>query len=352
MDAMMKRLQSIEERYNEINEEMMSPEIVSDPKRLAKLGKEQASLKQSVEAYEELKGLNSHIEQAEEMAKEHDPELKEMAQMELEELLPKIEVLLIPKDPNDDHDCIVEIRGAAGGDEGNIFAGDLYRMYVRYAETQGWKIQVLEMSESEAGGFSMISFLVKGDEVYRQLKFESGAHRVQRVPKTETQGRIHTSTATVLVLPDAEETDIEIDPADLTFETHRASGAGGQHINKTDSAVRIVHVPTGITVNCQEGRSQHENRETALRLIRARVFEELNRQKEEEEGAVRRAKIGTGDRSEKIRTYNYPQNRVTDHRIGFTINQLDRIMEGKLDDVIAALLAEEQRQKLAGENNA
>ena len=287
------------------------------------------------------------------------PELKEMAQMELEELLPKkealiakIEVLLIPKDPNDDHDCIVEIRGAAGGDEGNIFAGDLYRMYVRYAETQGWKIQVLEMSESEAGGFSMISFLVKGDEVYRQLKFESGAHRVQRVPKTETQGRIHTSTATVLVLPDAEETDIEIDPADLTFETHRASGAGGQHINKTDSAVRIVHVPTGITVNCQEGRSQHENRETALRLIRARVFEELNRQKEEEEGAVRRAKIGTGDRSEKIRTYNYPQNRVTDHRIGFTINQLDRIMEGKLDDVIAALLAEEQRQKLAGENNA
>ena len=359
MDAMMKRLQSIEERYNEINEEMMSPEIVSDPKRLAKLGKEQASLKQSVEAYEELKGLNSHIEQAEEMAKEHDPELKEMAQMELEELLPKkealiakIEVLLIPKDPNDDHDCIVEIRGAAGGDEGNIFAGDLYRMYVRYAETQGWKIQVLEMSESEAGGFSMISFLVKGDEVYRQLNFESGAHRVQRVPKTETQGRIHTSTATVLVLPDAEETDIEIDPADLTFETHRASGAGGQHINKTESAVRIVHVPTGITVNCQEGRSQHENRETALRLIRARVFEELNRQKEEEEGAVRRAKIGTGDRSEKIRTYNYPQNRVTDHRIGFTINQLDRIMEGKLDDVIAALLAEEQRQKLAGENNA
>ena len=221
MDAMMKRLQSIEARYDEINEEMMSPAIVSDPKRLAQLGKEQASLKQSVEAYEELKSLNSHIEQAEEMLKEHDPELREMAQMELDELLPKkealiekIEVLLIPKDPNDDHDCIVEIRGAAGGDEGNIFAGDLYRMYVRYAETQGWKIQVLEMSESEAGGFSEISFLVKGNEVYRQLKFESGAHRVQRVPKTETQGRIHTSTATVLVLPDAEEADIEIDPAD------------------------------------------------------------------------------------------------------------------------------------------
>lgn len=356
MDAITQRLESIAKRYQEINEEMLRPEIVSDPRQLAKLGKEQASLRQSVEAYEELKNLNSHIDQAQQMEKESDPELKEMAQMELEELQPrrqellkKIEVLLIPKDPDDDHDCIVEIRGAAGGDEGNIFAGDLYRMYTRYAEAQGWKVQVLEMSESEAGGFSQISFLIKGNEVYRHLKFESGAHRVQRVPKTETQGRIHTSTATVLVLPDAEEADIEIDPADLTIETHRASGAGGQHINKTDSAVRIVHVPTGITVNCQDGRSQHENRETAMRLIRARVYEEISRQREEAEGAQRRAKIGTGDRSEKIRTYNYPQNRVTDHRIGYTVNQLDRIMEGRLDDLIAALLAEEQRQKLAGE---
>ena len=260
--------------------------------------------------------------------------------------------MLIPKDPNDDHDAIVEIRGAAGGDEGNIFAGDLYRMYVKYGESQGWKFQVLEMSESEAGGFSQISFLVKGNEVYRQLKFESGAHRVQRVPKTETQGRIHTSTATVLVMPDAEEQDIEINDSDLTIETHRASGAGGQHINKTDSAVRIVHLPTGITVNCQDGRSQIENRETALRLIRARVYEEYQRRKEEEEGAIRRSKIGTGDRSEKIRTYNYPQNRVTDHRIGFTLNQLDRIMEGKMDDIINALLEEEQRVKMAGEENA
>ncbi len=356
MDAITQRLESIAKRYQEINEEMLRPEIVSDPRQLAKLGKEQASLRQSVEAYEELKNLNSHIDQAQQMEKESDPELKEMAQMELEELQPrrqellkKIEVLLIPKDPDDDHDCIVEIRGAAGGDEGNIFAGDLYRMYTRYAEAQGWKVQVLEMSESEAGGFSQISFLIKGNEVYHHLKFESGAHRVQRVPKTETQGRIHTSTATVLVLPDAEEADIEIDPADLTIETHRASGAGGQHINKTDSAVRIVHVPTGITVNCQDGRSQHENRETAMRLIRARVYEEISRQREEAEGAQRRAKIGTGDRSEKIRTYNYPQNRVTDHRIGYTVNQLDRIMEGRLDDLIAALLAEEQRQKLAGE---
>lgn len=359
MDAMLQRLEGMYQRYNEINDLLMDPEIVSKPKEMARLSKEQASLKGAVDSYLKLKEILSHIEQAQELLKENDPELKEMAMMELEELEPKkeqlvehLQVLLIPKDPNDDHDAIVEIRGAAGGDEGNIFAGDLYRMYVKYGESQGWKFQVLEMSESEAGGFSQISFLVKGNEVYRQLKFESGAHRVQRVPKTETQGRIHTSTATVLVMPDAEEQDIEINDSDLTIETHRASGAGGQHINKTDSAVRIVHLPTGITVNCQDGRSQIENRETALRLIRARVYEEYQRRKEEEEGAIRRSKIGTGDRSEKIRTYNYPQNRVTDHRIGFTLNQLDRIMEGKMDDIIAALLAEEQRVKMAGEENA
>ena len=247
---------------------------------------------------------------------------------------------------DDDRSVIIEIRGGAGGDEGNIFAGDLYRMYTKYAEAKGWKVQVMEASVSEAGGFSQIIFSIKGNDVYRELKYESGVHRVQRVPKTEAQGRIHTSTATVLCQPEAEEADIEIDPKDLTIETHRASGAGGQHINKTDSAVRIVHLPTGITVNCQEGRSQIENRETAMRLIRARVYEELNRRREEEEGKIRRAKIGTGDRSEKIRTYNYPQNRVTDHRIGLTITQLDRIMEGKLDGIVEGLLAEEEKKKL------
>ncbi len=359
MDAILKRLKGVHERFEEINQLLISDEVISNPKEMIKLGKEMSSLKQQDEAYLELTKLLDDISQAEVMAKESDAELREMGEMELEELLPKkaalkekIELLLIPKDPNDDHDCIVEIRGAAGGDEGNIFAGDLYRMYNYFLEIRGLKTQVLEMSESEAGGFTQISFLVKGNEAYRLLKFESGSHRVQRVPKTETQGRIHTSTATVLVLPDAEESDIEIDPADLTFETHRASGAGGQHVNKTDSAVRIVHVPTGITVNCQDGRSQHDNRDTALRLIRARVYEEYQRQKDEAEGAIRRAKIGSGDRSEKIRTYNYPQNRVTDHRIGLTINQLDRIMEGKLDDIVEALLAEEQRQKLQGEESA
>ena len=355
---MINRLKKIHDRVEELNQLMISDSVLSNPREMTKLAKELAALRQQDEAYLELTMLIDNIKQAKMMMKEEDPELCEMAEMELEELEPrkaalveKIEVLLIPKDPDDDHNAIVEIRGAAGGDEGNIFAGDLYRMYTYFCEARRLKVQVLEMSESEAGGFTQISFLVKGEEAYRQLKFESGSHRVQRVPKTETQGRIHTSTATVLVLPDAEESDIEIDPADLTFETHRASGAGGQHVNKTDSAVRIVHLPTGITVNCQDGRSQHENRETALRLIRARVYEEYQRQKEEAEGAVRRAKIGTGDRSEKIRTYNYPQNRVTDHRIGFTLNQLDRIMEGKLDDVVEALLTEEQRQKLAGENN-
>ena len=354
MNSMIEKLMTINKRYLELNDLLVSDEIISNPKEMGKLAKEQASLQQAVDAYNKYLSLSSNIEQANEMLKENDEELKEMAKMELEELTPQLEtlladiqIILIPKDPNDDHNVIMEIRGGAGGDEGNIFAGDLFRMYSRYAETKGWKVQVLEASESEAGGFTQIIFAIKGNDVYKELKFESGAHRVQRVPKTETQGRIHTSTATVLCQPEAEDEDIEIAMSDLTIETHRASGAGGQHVNKTDSAVRIVHVPTGISVNCQEGRSQIENRETALRLIKTRVMEELQRRKDEEAGVIRREKIGTGDRSEKIRTYNYPQNRVTDHRIGLTITQLDRIMEGKLDDIIAALISEEQKQKLA-----
>ena len=353
MDALREKLQEIEQEYNNVNAKLVSEEVLKDPRELTRLSKEEARLSAPVNAWHELQSLDSRIEQAEEMQKENDPELKEMADMELEECLPKreellehIQHLLIPRDPDDDHDVIMEIRGGAGGDEGNIFAGDLYRMYTKYAENMGWKVQVMEASPSEAGGFSQIIFSVKGNEVYRSLKFESGAHRVQRVPKTEAQGRIHTSTATVLCQPEAEDTDIEIDEKDLTIEPHRASGAGGQHINKTDSAVRIVHIPTGITVNCQEGRSQIENRETAMRLIRARVYEELKRRQEEAEGKIRREKIGTGDRSEKIRTYNYPQNRVTDHRIGLTITQLDRIMEGRLDDIIAGLQEAEEKKKL------
>lgn len=353
MDAVREKLIELEKQYNEISDQLISDEVISNPRKITKLSKEQAQLSDSVEAWHELQELDSRIMQAEEMLTEEDPEMKEMAQIELDECVPerealleKIQKMLIPRDAEDGNDVIMEIRGGAGGDEGNIFAGDLYRMYTRYAESQGWKVQVMEASVSEAGGFSQIVFSIKGTDVYKALKWESGVHRVQRVPKTETQGRIHTSTATVLCQPEIEEEDFELDMNDLTFETHRASGAGGQHINKTDSAVRIVHIPTGITVNCQEGRSQIENRETAIRIIRARVYEEMQKEKEEAAGKERRAKIGTGDRSEKIRTYNYPQNRVTDHRIHFSVNHLDQIMEGKLQEVIDALQAEEERRKL------
>lgn len=354
MDAVREKLKQLEEEYNENNQKLMSEEIASDPAAITRLSKKQAHLEAPVEAWHRLQDLDDRIAQAETLKGEDDPEMKEMADLELaecvparEELLGHIQHLLIPHDPDDDNDCIMEIRGGAGGDEGNIFAGDLYRMYTRYAESRGWKIQVMESSPSEAGGFSQIVFAVKGrDGVYGCLKWESGVHRVQRVPKTESQGRIQTSTATVYCYPEVEKADFEIDMNDLEIETHRASGAGGQHINKTDSAVRIVHKPTGITVNCQEGRSQIENRETALMIIRARVHEFEREQEEAKAGAARRSKIGSGDRSEKIRTYNYPQNRVTDHRIGLTITQLDRIMEGKLDGVIDGLRAEDEKRKL------
>ena len=356
MDAKIVKLESIEKRYLEIGEEMLKDEVVSNVKAFTKLSKEQASLKGAYDAYQEFKKLNSDITGAEEMLNDSDPEIKEMAEMELsdakeklEKLNEHIQELLLPRDAEDAYDCLVEIRGAAGGDEGNIFAGDLYRMYNYYAANMGFKTEVMESSESEAGGYALISFAVKGQDAYRHFKFESGAHRVQRVPKTETQGRVHTSTATVFVLPDVEDEDVEIPDSDLEIETHRASGAGGQHINKTDSAVRIVHKPTGITVNCQDGRNQLANKETALRIIKARVYNFYKEQKEKEAGEARKSKIGTGDRSEKIRTYNYPQNRVTDHRIGLTINQLDRIMEGKLDDIVNALIKNEEQEKLLHE---
>ena len=355
MSVMIERLEGMVNRYHEITELMMTSEVVSDSKRLAQLGKEQADLTQVVETYTEYKKAVNDVEDAKALLKEDDKEIKEMAQLEINsgneriaELLQRLEILLIPKDPNDSHHAIMEIRGAAGGDEGNIFAGDLYRMYVKYAESKGWKIETIEMDACEAGGFSLVSFMVKGDGAYGTFKFESGSHRVQRVPKTESQGRIHTSTATVLVSPEIEPEDFDIDMNDLEIETMRSSGAGGQHINKTDAAVRIVHTPTGIVVKCQDGRSQHENRLTALMTIRSRVYEEHQRELEAQAGAERRSKIGSGDRSEKIRTYNYPQNRVTDHRIGYTVNQLDRIMEGRLDDLFTALLSADQQAKLAG----
>ena len=351
---MIERLQTIEQRYNEITEELMKPEIISDIKQTMKLSKEQADLREAYEAYQTYKTLEKNIEDAKEMIK--DPELGEMAREELresEEALNKLksdlEIILLPKDPNDGKNVILEIRGAAGGDEGNIFAGDLFDMYKRYAESEGWSVEINEEYQSEAGGYSLISFTVKGDNVYSKLKYESGAHRVQRVPATETQGRVHTSTATVLVMPEAEDVDFELDMNDVRVDITRASGCGGQGVNTTDSAVRLTHIPTGLVVYSQTERSQIKNKEKAIKILKTRLYDLKMQEKEEQEGAERRSKIGTGDRSEKIRTYNYPQNRVTDHRIGFTINSLDRVMEGALGKVIDALITEDQQRKLQGE---
>ena len=354
-ESMLDRLVSMENRYEELGHMLMDPDIGTDIKKMTDVTKEQASLQAAYDLFQEYKEVNDGIDGAKELMKEN-PEIKEMAKMELDELeermpdiIKKLELELIPKDPNDNKNVIMEIRGAAGGDEGNIFAGDLYRMYVKYAESQGWKVEVMEAEESEAGGFSLISFNVIGDGVYGKLKYESGSHRVQRVPKTETQGRVHTSTATVLVMPEMEEVDVQINKSDLRIDTYRASGAGGQHINKTDSAVRITHLPTGIVATSQDGRSQHDNRDKAMKALVARVYDYFQSQQTEAIDSERKSKVGTGDRAEKIRTYNYPQNRVTDHRIGLTIQQLDRIIEGKLDDIITALINEDQRLKLEGQ---
>ena len=351
---MLERLQAIETRYNELEQELMNPETILNVKKTLEITKEQASLRDSYEAYQNYKKLVQDIEDAKEMVK--DPELGEMAEEELknatealEKLTAEIEILLLPKDPNDGKNVILEIRGAAGGDEGNIFAGDLYDMYKHYAEKQGWSVEVNEEYQSEAGGYSLISFTIKGDSVYSKLKYESGAHRVQRVPSTETQGRVHTSTATVLVMPEAEEFDYELDMNDVRIDITRASGCGGQGVNTTDSAVRLTHIPTGIVVYSQTERSQIKNKEKAIKILKTRLYDLKLREKEEKEGAERRSKIGTGDRSEKIRTYNYPQNRVTDHRIGFTINSLDRVMQGDMDKIIEALITEDQNRKLRGE---
>ena len=355
-ESMLDRLVSMENRYEELGHMLMDPDIGTDIKKMTDVTKEQASLQAAYDLFQEYKEVKDGIDGAKELMKENDPEIKEMAKMELDELeermpdiIKKLELELIPKDPNDNKNVIMEIRGAAGGDEGNIFAGDLYRMYVKYAESQGWKVEVMEAEESEAGGFSLISFNVIGDGVYGKLKYESGSHRVQRVPKTETQGRVHTSTATALVMPEMEEVDVQINKSDLRIDTYRASGAGGQHINKTDSAVRITHLPTGIVATSQDGRSQHDNRDKAMKALVARVYDYFQSQQTEAIDSERKSKVGTGDRAEKIRTYNYPQNRVTDHRIGLTIQQLDRIIEGKLDDIITALINEDQRLKLEGQ---
>lgn len=352
---MIDRLEILKKRYDELNEQLMDPNNLSDIKKTREISKEVSNLEETVTCYEEYKKILKNIEEDKELLK--DAELGQFAEDEIkgleeekEKLEKKLEILLIPKDPNDGKNVIVEIRGAAGGDEANIFAGDLYRMYTKYAEKQGWKIEVITEEYSEGGGFSLVSFMVKGNNVYSKLKYESGAHRVQRVPITETQGRVHTSTATVLVMPEAEEFDFQLDMSEVRIDITRSSGCGGQGVNTTDSAVRATHIPTGIIVYCQVGRSQIQNKEMALKTLQTRLYNLKLQEKEEKEGAERKNKIGTGDRSEKIRTYNYPQNRVTDHRIGFTLMQLDRVMEGDLDQIIEALITEDQRRKLEGQD--
>ena len=356
-ESMYQRLEVAIKRLEEIDNLLMDENTMKDIAKFRDLSKERANIEPQVIAFKQFKKNAEAIEEAQILAKDSDPELSEMARQEikdLEEAQVKLEeelkMLLIPKDPNDDKNIIVEIRGAVGGDEANIFAGDLFRMYTRYAETQGWKIQMLDAYPSDAGGFSQISFKINGKMVYSKLKFESGSHRVQRVPKTEASGRIHTSTATVLVMPEAEEIDVVINPNDLQVDTYHSQGAGGQNVNKTESAVRITHIPTGIVVACQTEKSQIQNHKIALEMLRAKMYATALAEQQEKIGNERRLKIGTGERSEKIRTYNYPQNRVTDHRIGLTLQKLDRIIEGDLDEIIEALIHYDQAQKMAGEN--
>ena len=350
---MKERLEIIQERYNNLCEELLKPEVYNDYKKMQTISKEKNSIEPVVEAYKKYNTVLDDIEAAKEMSK--DPEMKEFALEEIdnlhkekETLESKLKIMLLPKDPNDEKNVIIEIRGAAGGDEANIFAGDLFRMYTKYAEKQGWKLEVTHEVPGESGGYSQIEFMLSGESVYSKLKYESGAHRVQRVPVTETQGRIHTSTATVLVMPEAEELDFQLDMSEVRIDITRSSGCGGQGVNTTDSAVRVTHIPTGTIVYCQVGRSQIQNKEMALNTLKTRLYNMKMQEKEEKEGAERRSKIGTGDRSEKIRTYNYPQNRVTDHRIGFTLMQLDRVMEGELDQIIEALITEDQKRQLEG----
>ncbi len=351
---MIERLEATEKKYMDLQQELMSEEVLKDINKTRELSKEMSDLEETVTVYREYKKVLEDIPETKEMLK--DEELKDIAKEELKDLEAKkeklehdLEILLIPKDPNDNKNVIVEIRGAAGGDEANIFAGDLYRMYSKYADKVGFKTELINAEEGTAGGFSQVEFMVKGNGAYSKLKYESGSHRVQRIPVTESNGRIQTSTATVLVMPEAEDVNIEINPQDLRIDIYRSSGCGGQGVNTTDSAVRITHLPTNTVVTCQNERSQIQNKEQAMKVLKARLYEQELRRQEEELGESRRNKIGTGDRAEKIRTYNYPQNRVTDHRIGFTTNNLDRVMNGDLDEIIETLTMEDQRRKLAGE---
>ncbi|PAC97226.1 peptide chain release factor 1 [Bacillus paralicheniformis] len=351
---MLDRLKSIEDRYEKLNELLSDPEVVNDPKKLREYSKEQSDLQETVEVYRRYRSASEQLSDAKAMLEEKlDSDMREMVKEEISELQEEIEaltdqlkVLLIPKDPNDDKNVIMEIRGAAGGEEAALFAGNLYRMYSRYAELQGWKTEVMEANMTGTGGYKEIIFMINGNGAYSRLKYENGAHRVQRVPETESGGRIHTSTATVACLPEAEEVEVDIHEKDIRVDTFASSGPGGQSVNTTMSAVRLTHLPTGVVVSCQDEKSQIKNKEKAMKVLRARIYDKFQQEAQAEYDQNRKSAVGTGDRSERIRTYNFPQNRVTDHRIGLTIQKLDQILEGKLDEVIDALIVEDQASKL------
>ena len=355
---MLDKLKSVEEKFEDINAQLCDPDVVSDMDKYRKLMQDVKHLTPIVEKYREYKKTVADLEEAKMLLDEGglDKDFREMVFEQLEESKAQAEVigeelkiLLLPRDPNDDRNVIIEIRGGAGGEESALFANSLFRMYSMYAETRGWKPEILSSSPTELGGFKEVSFMISGDGAYSRFKFESGVHRVQRVPETESQGRIHTSTVTVAVLPEAQDVDVEINPADLQVDTFRSSGAGGQHINKTESAIRITHLPTGTVVECQDERSQHKNRDKAMKILRSRILEAEREKQNKEIAGERKSQVGTGDRSERIRTYNYPQGRVSDHRIGLTLYKLEAILNGDLDEVIDALITADTAEKLKSE---
>lgn len=354
---MLDRLQALADRYEKLSELLCDPDVASDPKRLRELSKEQSDLQEAYEAYTEYKQVSEQLEDAKAMQNEKlDDDMREMVKMEIDELSArkteldeKIRVVLLPKDPNDDKNVIVEIRGAAGGDEAALFASDLYRMYTKFADAQGWRTEIMDVSENDLGGFKEIIFMINGKGAYSKLKYESGAHRVQRIPVTESGGRIHTSTSTVAVMPEVEDVEVEILDKDIRVDTFCSSGAGGQSVNTTKSAVRVLHVPTGIMATCQDGKSQNDNKVKALAVLRARISDIRRQEEEAKYAGERKSKVGTGDRSERIRTYNFPQSRVTDHRIGLTLHKLDSVMNGDMNEIIDSLTIAEQADLLERE---
>ena len=351
---MFERIEIFDKRYSELNSRLYEPSVASDPEEYQKIMKEIKSIEELVQTYREYKSaVQSEKESLEILEDSSDSELKELAQAELDEAKENIErlseqlkILLLPKDPNDERNVIIEIRGGAGGEESALFAAVLFRMYSMYAEKRGYRVEVINANETELGGYKEISFMIEGEGAYSRFKFESGVHRVQRVPETESQGRVHTSTTTVAVLPEAEDVELEIDPKDLKIDTFRSSGAGGQHINKTSSAIRITHLPTGTVVECQDERSQYKNKDKALKVLKSRLLKEKQDKQASEIAENRKLQVGTGDRSERIRTYNYPQGRLTDHRIGLTLYKLEDILNGNLDEVIDALITADRAEKL------